>query len=154
MKQKPRYLVFILTLSLLGPPLFWAAGDSKSTGEPAKAAPSDLGSTRLTPLNVCTPRGEMAYLTRLRCMDGRVPQFERSGSVGPRKDPETKKEEELMHKHAIEMAKVNPGEMDFHIIDAYDVVCADGKHEVFLDMYHCDEPEPTVAPKGFTLAKK
>lgn len=154
MKQRSKSSVVILMLSLLMPVLLWAAGAAKPEKEPTKAPAGDPGSTPATALNVCTPDGETAYLARLRCPDGRAPKFERSGSVGPRRDPQTKQEEDLMSKHAIEMAKVKPGEPDFHILDAFEVTCADGKHEVFLDMYHCGEPEPTVAPKGFTLVKK
>lgn len=81
--------------------------------------------SRENPVRVGGPGGERAYLARLRCEDGRYPEFERDGSVG-----------------------VGPWG---YIMDAYSVVCASGqKATVFMDMYHSRHREERTVP-GFTI---
>lgn len=81
--------------------------------------------SRENPVRVGGPGGERAYLARLRCGDGRYPEFEREGSVG-----------------------IGPWG---YILDAYSVVCASGqKATVFMDMYHSRHREERTVP-GFTI---
>lgn len=81
--------------------------------------------SRENPVRVGGPGGERAYLARLRCADGRHPEFERGGSVG-----------------------VGPWG---YILDAYSVTCASGeKATVFMDMYHSQHREERTVP-GFTI---
>jgi hypothetical protein len=92
-----------------------------------KAAGYDLGS-RENPVRVSMPKGQHAYLRRLRCADDAAPAFERTGSFGPG--------------------------VFGSIIDGYRVLCAGGaepgERTIFMDMYHPDHVE-TAAPPGFTF---
>lgn len=92
----------------------------------AKAAQFSLGSPE-NPIRVYDPAGEVAYLRRLRCEDGRRPAFNRTGSAGL-------------------------GPFD-HIIDDYLVTCPGSKpaeSHIFMDMYFPNYIE-TKAPEGFTI---
>jgi hypothetical protein len=83
-----------------------------------------LGSEQ-NPVRVGGPGGERAYLARLRCEDGRYPEFEREGSFG-----------------------IGPWG---YILDGYSVVCASGqKTLIFMDMYHSRHQEDRTVP-GFTI---
>ncbi len=109
------------------------------------------GTTPAEAIEVCTPKGEIGYLSRLRCPNGRAPRFERGGSVGPRNEPQSEEDEQAMMEQLGTEPK--PGQKDFHIIDVYEVKCSTKTYAIHLDMYHCKSPEPMVAPPGFTLAK-
>lgn len=90
----------------------------------AKAEQHPLGS-RENPVRVTMPVGQRAYLSRQRCSDGKAPEFQRAGNVGP-------------------------GPYD-NIVDLYIVVCKDGepkRSEVFMDMYHSPHAEQRPLP-GF-----
>jgi hypothetical protein len=85
-----------------------------------------LGSVQ-NPVRVGGPSGERAYLARLRCEDGRYPEFERIGSHGPELSPWG------------------------YIMDTYSLACASGqKATVFMDMYHSRHREDRGVP-GFTI---
>lgn len=91
-----------------------------------KASEHPLGSEK-NPVRVNMPSGQRAYLARLRCSDGKAPQFQRGGSVGP-------------------------GPFG-SIVDVYDVNCGDaapGNVPVYLDMYHSEHDEKNAVP-GFTI---
>lgn len=92
----------------------------------AKAQAHPLGSQE-NPVRADMPQGQRAYLARLRCADGKRPQFERVGSFGVG--------------------------VYGRIIDGYDVLC-DGstpeKSMIFMDMYHPDHRE-AAAVAGFTI---
>jgi hypothetical protein len=90
----------------------------------AKAEGNPLGS-RANPVRENMPKGEYAYLARLRCPDGQVPAAVRVGNVGP---------------------GVFGG-----IVDLFRVTCPGAAAvEVYMDMYH-DGPELRPVP-GFTIA--
>ena len=92
----------------------------------AEAVKHPLGSKE-NPVRVNMPPGQRAYLSRLRCSDGKAPVFERVGNFGP-------------------------GVYD-SIIDGYDVRCLTGspaQSMIFMDMYHPQHNE-TGAPAGFTI---
>jgi hypothetical protein len=90
----------------------------------AKAENQPLGS-RANPVRENMPAGEVAYLRRLRCSDGRAPAHERVGNIGPG--------------------------VYGNIIDHYKVTCQGAPPtEVYMDMYH-DGPENRPIP-GFTIA--
>lgn len=106
--------------------LMQALGGGKPRSKP-NAAELDKHphGSRENPVRVGGPGGERAYLARLRCEDGRYPEFERAGSVG-----------------------VGPWG---YIMDAYSVTCASGqKATVFMDMYHSTHREERTVP-GFTI---
>lgn len=89
----------------------------------AKAAAHPLGSTK-NPVRADGPRGQQAYLSRLRCADATAPTFSRGGSVGD-------------------------GPYGY-IMDVYSVTCAGAAPvSVHMDMYH-SWVEPTAVP-GFTI---
>jgi hypothetical protein len=99
-------------------------GAPKQTRSDAQIEEHPLG-TAENPVRVGGPAGERAYLARLRCEDGRYPEFERAGSVG-----------------------VGPWG---YIMDAYSVDCPSGqKATVYMDMYHSTHREDRPVP-GFTL---
>ncbi|MGZ8421236.1 MAG: hypothetical protein ACXWU3_17385, partial [Allosphingosinicella sp.] len=85
-----------------------------------------LGSKQ-NPVRVEMPAGEQAYLARLRCGDGRAPQFERMGSFG---------------------AGVYGNILDGYIVDCG--AAPPGKVEIFMDMYHRGHVETQPVP-GFTI---
>ena len=107
------------------------AGESQMQGgeldkEVAEAASAPLGSQD-NPVRAHMPAGERAYLSRLRCEDGRVPSFSRVGSMG--------------------FSRYG------NIVDGYDVVCkgsAPAKTLVYIDMYHRGHVETEAVP-GFTI---
>lgn len=85
-----------------------------------------LGS-RQNPVRVDMPAGQRAYLLRLRCADGSVPQFNRSGNGGPG--------------------------VYGSIVDIYQVDCGavePGKVTVWMDMYFPGNIENRPVP-GFDL---
>jgi hypothetical protein len=90
----------------------------------AEAEKHPLGSLK-NPVRENMPKGQRAYLARLRCADGQAPAAQRRGNVGV-------------------------GVFGF-TVDLYDVTCP-GKPpvEVHMDMYH-DGPENRPVP-GFTIA--
>lgn len=93
----------------------------------ARARPLPLGSEE-NPIRAEMPPGQRAYLSRLRCSDGRAPRFARIGSFGA-------------------------GPYG-NILDGYDVVCEGAepaRTTLYLDMYHPGHVEP-MAPPGFTIA--
>jgi hypothetical protein len=49
--------------------------------------------------------------------------------------------------------RMQPGEVDSHIVDQNSVLCADGRYQIFLDMYRCVDAAAALAPPGFTLAR-
>lgn len=119
---------FMVTMDMLaeshGRPPAPGAEEVERLAESNHAHP--LGS-RENPVRAVGPTGQRAYLARLRCEDGRAPQFFRMGSFG-----------------------LGPYG---RILDGYSVSCAgdpDTNHQVFMDMYHPgyieDEPVP-----GFTI---
>lgn len=109
------------TMSALGlPQLSQSAMDRRV----AKAAAFPLGS-KDNPVRADGALGQRAYLTRLRCSDGRAPTFERSGNLG--------------------------AGVYGTIVDAYDVACADGTTaSVIMDLYHAGHVEAAAIP-GFTI---
>ena len=92
----------------------------------AKARAHPLGSEK-NPVRADMPGGQRAYLARLRCADGKRPDFFRVGSFG-----------------------MGPYE---RIIDGYEVTCKDSgpaKTMIYMDMYHPGHREP-AAVEGFTI---
>lgn len=95
----------------------------------AEASKHPVGSEQ-NPVRVNMPAGQRAYLSRLRCENGKKPKFERGGSVG-----------------------ANPFGS---IVDVYKVECgksAPGNVSVYLDMYHPRHHEDNAVP-GFTIVAK
>lgn len=92
----------------------------------AEALKHPLGSIE-NPVRVNMPPGQHAFLARLRCSDGKAPQFGRVGNFGPG--------------------------IYNSIIDGYDVRCLTGapaQSMIYMDMYHPEHNE-TAAPAGFTI---
>jgi hypothetical protein len=99
-------------------------GQPKPAVDPAEIDKHPLGSQE-NPVRVGGPGGQRAYLSRLRCEDGRYPEFQRIGSMG-----------------------VGPWG---YIVDGYSVACASGqKATIFMDMYHSRHQEDRTVP-GFTI---
>lgn len=112
-----------------------------------------LGRTKHLAIEVCQPAGERAYLSRLRCADGQAPRFERSGNVGPRHDIKPGTPDSVLLDQMDMHRPLPPGEVDYHVIDLYEVVCSDQTHEIYMDMYHCTGPQTKAPPAGFTMAQ-
>ncbi len=125
-----------------------SATPTAPTGGPAVpgySTPSSegFGMTKARAVQVCMPAGERQYLAALRCPDGSVPEFARRGNVGPR-NPGGSDEDMMLMMDA--NAVLPPGMVDAHIVDLYDVRCGDGTTvEVYMDMYHCADPDPVQA---------
>ncbi len=109
------------------------------------------GATAQTPLEVCLPQGETAYLDRLRCPDGQPPTVTRIGVAGfrnklpPGETPPTFAE-------SIAGDDLKRGGTDVHTIDQFKVTCGTAKPKLLhFDMYHCGAPPPEHAPPGLSL---
>lgn len=87
-------------------------------GKKTPAVAAATGTAQQAAVKVCGPDGQRAYLAQLACPgDDPVGQAERAGSLGP--------------------------EADGHMVDHFQVTCPDGSaHELFLDLYHCVDPDP------------
>ena len=124
-----------------------------SAGAEATPTPeAEPGLSREHALEVCDPGGERAYLDRLRCADGSVPTYSRRGSVGSRFPTETAAQEEAALEQTMERRPPAKGELDHHVLDLYELICPGRTYALLMDMYHCDQPPPAVAPAGLTLA--
>lgn len=100
------------------------------------------------------PSGQRAYLSRLVCPDGSSPAFSRVGNMGPRTNfPANLSDSEQLAllRKVLGAEKLAPGDPDYHTIDGYEVGCGTSKRVLYLDMYHCQQPPPVSAPKGYTL---
>lgn len=101
-------------------------GPTEAARIAARIADKPLGSDD-NPVRADMPPGQRAYLSRLRCGDGRAPAFNRIGSMG-----------------------AGPYGS---IIDAYQVDCAGASPAssvVHMDMYHPGYSEAAAVP-GFTI---
>ena len=100
---------------------------------------------------MCGPRGEDAYLARLRCPDGSPVTVVGRSSVGTREPlpggdrPATRED----WKKAF--GPKDPADETTHVVDTFEIACLDQRTRIFLDMYHCDKPPPQESPPGFTL---
>lgn len=123
--------------------------------EPAAPAPKGdplLGRSKDHAIDVCGPPGQRAYLSSLRCaVDGQTPTFDRAGNVGSRNEPAADVEESVLWQQMDPRRPLRRGEIDYHIVDRYRVVCADGEQSLYLDMYHCAGPQTSSPPSGFTM---
>ena len=119
-----------------------AAPPAASVASPVAPGPpggAGFGLTKQRAVNVCMPDGERRFLSSLQCPDGSTPTFARRGNVGPRNPDSGELDMTAMDPHHV----IPPGTVDSHIIDVYDVQCSGGPSiEVFMDMYHCSDPDP------------
>jgi hypothetical protein len=144
---------------MLPPP---APAPAPAEAEPPRAAPppkkeemaSMFGRSKEEAINVCRAAGQRSYLMRLRCDDGKPPRFGRRGNVGKRNEPKEDLSDEDRRRQRDWSRPLDPGEVDHHVVDVYEVKCADTTHEIFMDMYHCADPRTKKAPSGFTIAPK
>jgi hypothetical protein len=44
---------------------------------------------------------------------------------------------------------LQPGEVDYHVVDGYAVTCGTSKRLIYLDMYHCHQPPRTMRRPDF-----
>ena len=110
--------------------------------------PDGWGATKEKAIEVCLPSGEHYFLQDLLCPDGKAPKFNRSGNVGSRNPmPE---DMEFNMSMMDPTHRMKPGEVDYHIIDRYEVKCSKKTHTLFFDMYHCGTLKPWLVPQGFT----
>lgn len=109
---------------LLG--LTMGVGPAESARIARRVADKPLGSAA-NPVRADMPPGQRAYLSRLRCADGKAPAFHRIGSMGD-------------------------GPYG-SIMDAYQLACAGSSPAeavVHMDMYHPGHVEAAAVP-GFTI---
>jgi hypothetical protein len=132
---------------------FACACASQADGlESQQRAQDDYGLRKSLPIEVCRPDGQRAYLASLVCADGSLPSYRRTANVGPRTELPaswTPKDAMEYFVRARRGELLNPGEADYHVIDAYEVACKESKHTLYLDMYHCAQSLPERAPRGF-----
>ena len=119
------------------------------TDIPPPANPG-FGESKAAAVEVCQPAGEQAYLARLVCPDGKIVRFDRLGGYGPRNvlPADLPLSEQLA---SARRDPLKPGDVDYHVIDGYELTCADTRRIVYLDMYHCHQPLPQQAPPGLSL---
>lgn len=114
----------------------------------------DNGESKASAIEVCKPEGGQAYLSRLVCPTGESPTFKRAGNGGSRSErleslPPS--EAKIALEKMLKYEALKPGEVDYHVVDRYEVVCGESKRIVLIDMYHCDQPAPSQAIPGFTI---
>jgi hypothetical protein len=104
-------------------PLVWVGCGEKKSPEVLASHGTSLD----TAAKVCGPQGQAETLASLACPgDEQDGSSERLGSLGP--------------------------DADGHMIDHFQVRCPDGsQHDLFLDLYHCDDPDEAQAISGLTL---
>ena len=130
------------------------AGDGQN-GAGAAQVDEQWGYTIASAIEVCMPPGERQYLANLRCADGLRPTFYRVGNFGERtplvvdKGLSVQEQAKLVDRLMDPYVVLAPGEGDHHIVDGYAVDCRGEEVMLYLDMYHCSQPAPTVAPRGF-----
>jgi len=146
-------LTFSIALSIafarLGPDLELRAAPP----EQAQSSDSGHGLSKESAIEVCRPNGEQAYLDRLRCPNGNAVRYKRAGSFGFRNEPKSPDDDQAVMEQMMGGAPT-AGQKDFHTVDGFDLRCKRQKLRVYLDMYHCPEPETQVTPPGFTLQEK
>ncbi|HYS07759.1 MAG TPA: hypothetical protein VEP66_03405 [Myxococcales bacterium] len=115
----------------------------------AAPGPPGFGRSRERAAEVCLIAGAKIWLGGLRCPDGAAPQTSRIGSVGSRTTPADPNDPRILLQMDPER-RLQPGEADFHIVDAFEARCAAATYTLFVDMYHCPAATPPAAD-GFTL---
>src|SRR5262245_29270633 len=97
------------------------APDNAGYGESVRAA-----------VEVCNPDGEHAYLGRLVCSTGEAASFDRRGNFGPRN--ELPADQPLSEQVASARPDpLPPGEVDYHVVDGYEVSCGASKRMIYFD---------------------
>ena len=119
-------------------------GPKRVTTPVVETVEQGFGLARQTAIRVCGPGGERDYLAGLRCPSGEPPSYVRAGSVGAR-NPGEQELSVMMDMNA----KLPEGAVDTHIIDLYEVTCGTDTVDVFLDMYHCADPDSMRAVGPF-----
>src|SRR5437879_2925249 len=91
----------------------------------AAAAPGPPGfaRSRERASEVCLVAGARIWLGGMRCLDGAAPQTRRIGSVGSRTTPADPNDPRILLQMDPER-RLQPGEPDFHIVDAFEARCA------------------------------
>lgn len=84
---------------------------------------SELQSSTDQAVQVCDVRGQVEWLTRVRCDDGSNPFAS------------------LEAAHESRTGNVGPGGPCGHIIDLYEVPCPERTYEVYMDLYVCAQSE-------------
>jgi hypothetical protein len=146
---------FLHSIGLIGLTLLSA---SCASNEPKLAVPAaqslPYALSKENPVEVCKPAGQREYLSNLVCASGATPTFKRIQNVGLRNESSTNiagSKDGAYLERMISGAKLQPGEVDTHVVDEYEVMCSDKKSIVYLDMYHCFDQLANIAPAGFIL---
>lgn len=107
------------------------------------------------PVEVCRFTVGERLFAALMCPTGEPPSINRTGSVGPRTGiPKgmTTEAAVAMVEGMLRMRPLEPGEPDYHVLDAYELRCGTTVTTLYLDGYHCQSEPPLRAPASFTLA--
>ncbi len=110
--------------------------------------PPGLARTKEQAAQVCMPLGEKVYFAGLRCPGGEAARVRRLGSVGMRTTPLDPNDPRALLQMDPER-RLQPGEPDLHIVDAFEADCNGAVYTLFVDMYHCPAATP-LPPGGFT----
>ncbi|MBW1809306.1 MAG: hypothetical protein JRJ87_14010 [Deltaproteobacteria bacterium] len=111
--------------------------------------PSDWGETVRNAIETCTRVGTIHFLDELLCADGSKPKYKRIGQAGIREAGPQKDIKDIDFDN-MDMIRIPQGEPDTHIVDKWDVRCENKNHILYFDVYHCLDPKPWAAPKGFS----
>ena len=142
-------MTFVRYIAVVLAALTASCASTPDSSIPAPENPG-YGESRGAAIEVCKPDGERAYLARLVCPTGEAATFDRAGTFGPRNDLPA----DLPLSEQIASARrdpLQPGEVDYHVVDGYEVSCGASKRLIYLDMYHCHQPPAGDAPPGFSL---
>ncbi len=114
---------------------------------PAPPPPPGFARSKERAAEVCLPPGVKAWLGELRCADGTPPKTRRIGPIGSRTTPADPDDPRVLLQMDPER-RLQPGEPDLHIVDAWEARCGSATYTLFVDMYHC--PSPPQPPADFS----
>ena len=104
---------------------------------PPALIPNGPGSRPSEPIEVCLAKGAQERLAQLHCANGSVPTIARRRNVGPRSDPPDSLSLATWDRMGDPQRALISGEVDYHIIDLFEVDCAGVAASVYVDAYHC-----------------
>jgi hypothetical protein len=111
--------------------------------------PADWGYTKLQAIDTCTVAGTHLFFNDLQCADGSRPEWKRVGGMGAREDEERTDPAQYDHNNQ-DVRRIPPDQPDNHIVDKWKVECGSKTHFLYFDIYHCLDPKPWAAPRGFS----
>lgn len=110
---------------------------SREAPPPRPLTPDGPGSSLLQPAEVCLPQGAMARVAQLACENGAAPTLLGRRNAGPRNDPPDNLPAEVWERMGDPEQPLEAGELDYHVIDRFELECDGDARSYYIDVYHC-----------------